>query len=115
MKKLFLPFAIILFLSDCKNNSKINSTIFKQVKPSYSGIKFANTLTENDSLNYLTYAYMYMGGGISVGDINNDGLNDVFFTGNAVFWFLHIGILHSTRIPFRKTTLLTKNAQKCHC
>ena len=84
MKKLFLPFAVILFLSGCKNNSKINSTIFKQVKPSYSGIKFANTLTENDSLNYLTYAYMYMGGGISVGDINNDGLNDVFFTGNMV-------------------------------
>jgi hypothetical protein len=71
MKKLFLPFALILFLSGCKNNSKINSTIFKQVKPSYSGIKFANTLTENDSLNYLTYAYMYMGGGISVGDINS--------------------------------------------
>ena len=84
MRKLFLPFAVILFLSGCKNNSKINSTIFKQVKPSYSGIKFANTLTENDSLNYLTYAYMYMGGGISVGDINNDGLNDVFFTGNMV-------------------------------
>ena len=84
MKKLFLPFTLVLFLSACKNDFKNNSPIFKKINSSYSGINFENTLTENDSLNYLTYAYMYMGGGISVGDINNDGLNDVFFTGNMV-------------------------------
>ncbi|MDG1227317.1 MAG: FG-GAP-like repeat-containing protein, partial [Polaribacter sp.] len=84
MKKLFLPFIVVLFLSACKNDFKNNSPIFKKINASYSGINFANTLKENDSLNYLTYAYMYMGGGISVGDINNDGLNDLFFTGNMV-------------------------------
>ena len=84
MKKLFLPFILVLFLSACKNDFKNNSPIFKKINASYSGINFSNTLKENDSLNYLTYAYMYMGGGISVGDINNDGLNDLFFTGNMV-------------------------------
>jgi hypothetical protein len=54
------------------------------MSPSRSGINFNNTVTENDTLNYLIFPYMYMGGGVSVGDINNDGLDDIFFTGNLV-------------------------------
>ena len=54
------------------------------MKPENSGIQFANVLTENDSLNYFTYGYIYMGGGIAAGDINNDGLVDLYFTGNMV-------------------------------
>ncbi|MGB5394668.1 MAG: VCBS repeat-containing protein [Lutimonas sp.] len=49
-----------------------------------STIHFTNTLTENDSLNYFYYGYMYIGGGLSAGDINNDGLIDLYFTGNMV-------------------------------
>ena len=49
-----------------------------------SKINFNNQLKENDSLNYFTYAYMYMGGGVSIGDINNDQLPDIYFTGNMV-------------------------------
>lgn len=47
-----------------------------------SGILFSNDIKETDSLNYFTYPYMYMGGGISAGDVNNDGLIDLFFTAN---------------------------------
>jgi hypothetical protein len=43
-----------------------------------------NELIENDTLNYTKFPYMYMGGGVSVGDVNNDGLDDIFFTGNVV-------------------------------
>ncbi|KAA5826427.1 hypothetical protein FPF71_06310 [Algibacter amylolyticus] len=63
---------------------KIEAKIFKTLELERSGINFKNTLTENDSLNYFTYTYLYMGGGVSAGDINNDGLIDLYFTGNQV-------------------------------
>jgi hypothetical protein len=77
-------FALCFNCSKKEETSKINETIFSTLKASESGIDFANNLTENDSLNYFTYSYLYMGGGVAVGDINNDGLKDLFFTGNQV-------------------------------
>ena len=58
--------------------------IFEQLTPEQSGIGFTNTLTEDSVVNYFTYPYIYMGGGIAVGDVNNDGLQDIYFTGNQV-------------------------------
>ena len=58
--------------------------IFTKLSPKTTGIAFENRLVENDTLNYFTYPYIYMGGGISAGDIDNDGLTDLFFTGNMV-------------------------------
>ncbi|TXD95276.1 hypothetical protein ES724_03755 [Gillisia hiemivivida] len=49
-----------------------------------SGIDFINKLTENRDQNILDYLYYYNGGGVSLGDINNDGLPDIYFTGNQV-------------------------------
>ncbi|NKI33310.1 VCBS repeat-containing protein [Croceivirga thetidis] len=76
------------FLFSCSNNETASNSdtnkLFTQIPSSKSGIDFNNKLTENDSLNYFTYAYIYMGGGVSAGDINNDGLIDLFFTGNMV-------------------------------
>jgi hypothetical protein len=70
----------ILFFS-CRKPDK---GTFIKISPSRSGIDFINKVTENDTLNYLIFPYMYMGGGVSAGDINNDGLDDIFFTGNLV-------------------------------
>ncbi|MFS4467951.1 VCBS repeat-containing protein [Maribacter sp. 2210JD10-5] len=47
-----------------------------------TGLSFSNDIVETDSLNYFSYPYMYMGGGVSAGDINNDDLVDLFFTAN---------------------------------
>lgn len=58
--------------------------LFNSLNSSNTGLTFRNTLTENDSLNYFTYGYMYMGGGVALGDINNDGLTDIYLTGNMV-------------------------------
>ncbi len=51
---------------------------------SETGITFSNTLQESNELNILDYLYFYNGGGVAVGDINNDGLVDIFFSGNQV-------------------------------
>ncbi|WP_241739569.1 VCBS repeat-containing protein [Aestuariibaculum marinum] len=58
--------------------------LFTELSPEQSGIYFENRLVETDSMNYFVYPYIYMGGGVSIGDINNDGLNDIYFTGNQV-------------------------------
>ena len=84
--KLITYVLILMLFFNCKKEeeSVTSKKIFKALEASNSGINFANTLTENDSLNYFIYSYLYMGGGIAVADINNDGLKDVFFTGNQV-------------------------------
>ncbi|MEO0526844.1 MAG: VCBS repeat-containing protein, partial [Bacteroidota bacterium] len=86
--------AMLLFFGCNSNTPKKEKTensnvlgearIFTKLTSQTTGIQFENRLVENDTLNYFTYPYLYMGGGVSVGDINNDGLNDLFFTGNMV-------------------------------
>ncbi|MEW4922240.1 CRTAC1 family protein [Algibacter sp. 2305UL17-15] len=85
LKQIIYLFLLILFFNcDKEEKTTASNTIFETLDASISGIDFSNTLTENDSLNYFTYSYLYMGGGVAVGDINNDGLKDIFFTGNQV-------------------------------
>ncbi len=85
MNRLSLTIIVLLTLISC-NKSKIDSTskIFNFLTSERTGIDFSNNLVENDSLNYFSYGYLYMGGGVSAGDINNDGLIDLYFTGNMV-------------------------------
>jgi hypothetical protein len=59
-------------------------TLFEQVSSSHSGIHFNNQITESDSINPLDVVNIYNGGGVGVGDFNNDGLQDIYFTGNMV-------------------------------
>ncbi len=58
--------------------------VFKRVLSSQSGITFQNTVDENIDNYFDFFAYVYNGGGVGIGDINNDGLSDVYFTGNEV-------------------------------
>ena len=86
-RKIFLISIIITFIGCGSRNGeseKKEPKIFSKLASSETGITFSNKLIENDSLNYFTFAYIYMGGGISAGDINNDGLVDLYFTGNMV-------------------------------
>lgn len=59
-------------------------TLFTLLPPSRTGIRFQNNLTENDTLNILNQANIYNGGGVGIGDFNNDGLQDIYFAGNQV-------------------------------
>ena len=77
----WLIFLLAFVFYSCKDNS---DTLFKSLDPSATGINFKNTLFEDGPLNVANYIYFYNGGGVAVGDINNDGLQDVLFTGNMV-------------------------------
>ncbi|MDC1034383.1 VCBS repeat-containing protein [Flavobacteriaceae bacterium] len=70
--------SIITISCDIDNNEKQ----FTLLTINQTGIDFNNQLNEDNSFNYFTYPYIYMGGGVSVGDINNDNLDDIYFTGN---------------------------------
>ena len=73
----------IYFVS--KNTQMSNSLVlFESVSPNLSGVQFANKITTSDSFNLLTFEYIYIGGGVGIGDFNSDGLPDVFFVGNMV-------------------------------
>ena len=67
-----------------EDNKLLKNKGFEAVPAIRSGIQFGNTITLTDSLNYNTFPYIYMGGGVAMGDINNDNLTDVFLTGNMV-------------------------------
>lgn len=79
-----LVFSLVSFIGCIERKEENVPKIFSALEHQETGITFANKLTENDSLNYFTYSYLYMGGGIAAGDINNDGLDDLYFTGNQV-------------------------------
>lgn len=64
--------------------SKINNIRFTKLSPSDTGVSFSNQVRDSLQFNVLNYAFMYNGGGVAIGDINNDGLSDLFFTGNMV-------------------------------
>jgi ASPIC and UnbV. len=75
-------FLIILFTAAC-NRSK--PKLFTRLSADETGINFRNLLKEdNPDFNIVLYPYFYNGGGVAVGDINNDGLPDICFTGNMV-------------------------------
>ena len=77
---LFIP---LLLVEGCSQREK-QPPLFELLPPSRTGVSFANTITTNDSVNVQSDPYVYNGAGVAVGDIDNDGLPDLFFTGNMV-------------------------------
>jgi hypothetical protein len=75
----------LLFISSCKNKNYTApaDALFQTVSSRESGIEFRNDVKDDTIFNELNYRNFYNGGGVAIGDINNDGLPDVFMTANA--------------------------------
>ncbi len=58
--------------------------LFQLLSPAQTGVTFANSLVEDDTFNMVDFFYVYNGGGVAMGDLNNDARPDLFFTGNQV-------------------------------
>jgi enediyne biosynthesis protein E4 len=99
-RKLFRSYSAVCALtaavtfSQCaeKETQPAKETLFLIRDPSETGINFQNTLEYTESLNPYTFRNFYNGGGVGLGDINNDGLTDVFFSGNMVSNKLYLNL-----------------------
>ncbi len=81
LKKLSIFFtASLLLISSCKKRD----ILFESLSPSETNIQFENKLEKKEGLSLLYYIYYYNGGGVAIGDINNDGLPDIYFTANSL-------------------------------
>jgi len=91
MKPLLFIACLLFVMIGCNEDREIgtikdsaNIQLFDLLTPAETGIDFNNVIVENERFNYLNYDVVYNGGGVAVGDINNDGLVDIYFSGNQV-------------------------------
>ena len=75
---------VILFFISCSSQKKAKPDLFKLLNTKRTGIHFENTLKPTNKLNTYTFRNYYNGGGVALCDVNNDGLVDIYFTGNQV-------------------------------
>ncbi len=85
---LFVFFIGNIFFTSC--SLKKTDKLFTQLSASASGIHFNNDIHDSDSTSSFINEFGYMGGGVGIGDFNNDGLKDIFFSGNQVSSRLYI-------------------------
>ncbi|MBA2762894.1 MAG: VCBS repeat-containing protein, partial [Segetibacter sp.] len=81
LKNITFLFLLFLMVNSCKNKS---DKLFTLMDKGNTGVNFRNMLHESDEFNVMNYSYFYNGAGVAIGDINNDGLQDLLFTGNMV-------------------------------
>lgn len=73
---------ILLFVLLASINSDAQEKLFTLLDPKKTGVHFTNEINESEGLNVLAYEYFFNGAGVAVGDLDNDGLEDLFFSAN---------------------------------
>src|SRR5687767_12482974 len=90
-KNYFIILFIALLINRCSQQQKPSaSVLFTRLPGEESGIHFRNTISESPDDSTLILEFAYMGGGVGIGDFNNDGLKDIYFTANQVSSRLYI-------------------------
>ncbi|WP_034256654.1 VCBS repeat-containing protein [Arenibacter latericius] len=91
MKNLIFRISLLSFMALIISCQQVDeSKMFSLLSSSKTGITFKPILKETEEFNILTYGYIYNGGGVAIGDLNNDGLQDIYFTGSMVGSRLYI-------------------------
>ncbi|SHI65767.1 VCBS repeat-containing protein [Pseudozobellia thermophila] len=80
----FFGIFLVSLLSCSRQTPKKEQNLFTLKEPAQTGVFFENALTYSETFNPYLYRNFYNGGGVAVGDVNNDGLEDIYFTGNMV-------------------------------
>ncbi len=78
----FIPFLYSCEAKDPQSESATESVLFTLLSPEETGVYFNDSLIEGVNTNILMYEYFYNGGGVAAGDLNGDGLDDLYFTAN---------------------------------
>ncbi|HEY5825487.1 MAG TPA: VCBS repeat-containing protein, partial [Cyclobacteriaceae bacterium] len=89
MYRITLHFLILVSLVACQKQQKEEALFVEQI-PAETNITFTNVVNQNGDNNVLNYPYFFNGGGVAAGDFNNDGLIDLYFSGNQVSNKLYI-------------------------
>jgi hypothetical protein len=82
MKRSTLILPLLLLIFSCVLREKEGDPLFSLLAPANTHIDFSNQLTETDQFNIIQYLYFNNGAGVAAGDVNNDGLIDLYFTAN---------------------------------
>ncbi len=72
----------LLFVSCSKESTENKNALFSKMETEQTGINFINEVKNGEDMNIFKYRNFYNGGGVAIGDINNDGLSDIYFTSN---------------------------------
>lgn len=96
-----MKFFHLLVIAFCLSSCQKRETLFQLTEAIETGVDFNNKITESDDFNILTEEYIFNGGGVAVADFDQNGLPDLFFTGNMVSNELY---LNQGALKFKKVT-----------
>ncbi|MGV6844668.1 MAG: FG-GAP repeat domain-containing protein, partial [Lutibacter sp.] len=110
MFKNLIFFILVFIVASCTTTShKKKDTLFKSLTSNQTGIDFTNSVIDTKSMNIFSYRNFYNGAGVAIGDINNDGLPDIYFVSNMGKNKLY---LNKGNLKFEDITLKSGTAGK---